>query len=380
MRHAHRRENNAARTRMCAIPHRPGARMKLAAAAARHEGKTCFARGAIRGGSMRRSDVLRVWGRVLKGRTPFLSIEITKECPLRCPGCYAYTPDHLGPLTTLRQLSDYRGRSLVSATLAVVRRLRPVHLSIIGGEPLVRHRELSELLPILDRMGVEVQLVTSAVRPIPEEWRSIGNLHLAVSIDGLAPEHDRRRAPATYDRILKHIARHNIRVHCTVTRQMLARPGYLAEFSRFWSQRPEVRQIWFSIYTPQAGEDSPERLRPHDRETLFRELTAVAAEFPKVGLPQIVLDAYRRPPRSPAECTFARLTTCLSADLETTVSPCQLGGNPVCAECGCLASAVMHGVTGLKLGGIIPVSAILDASIRVGEYASAAPPPQQRAA
>jgi MoaA/NifB/PqqE/SkfB family radical SAM enzyme len=40
------------------------------------------------------------------GETPFLSIEITKECLLRCPGCYAYSPDHFGPLIMLRQLSD----------------------------------------------------------------------------------------------------------------------------------------------------------------------------------------------------------------------------------------------------------------------------------
>src|SRR5579862_6908316 len=113
---------------------------------------------------MKKFDVLRIWGGVLRGHTPFLSIEITKECPLRCPGCYAYSPDHLGQVTTLRQLSDYRGQDLVTATLAVVRRVRPVHISIVGGEPLVRYRELCALLPILDRMGVEVQLVTSAVR------------------------------------------------------------------------------------------------------------------------------------------------------------------------------------------------------------------------
>ena len=29
------------------------------------------------------------------GLPPFLSIEITKECPLKCPGCYAYEPGHL---------------------------------------------------------------------------------------------------------------------------------------------------------------------------------------------------------------------------------------------------------------------------------------------
>src|ERR1700759_4114543 len=49
----------------------------------------------------------------------------------------------------------------------LVRRIRPVHVSIIGGEPRVRYREMWELLPSLDRMGIEVELVTSAVRPIP---------------------------------------------------------------------------------------------------------------------------------------------------------------------------------------------------------------------
>jgi MoaA/NifB/PqqE/SkfB family radical SAM enzyme len=321
---------------------------------------------------MKKSDVLRVWGRVLRGRTPFLSIEITKECPLRCPGCYAYSPEHLGPVTTLRQLSDYRGDELVAATVAVVRRIRPVHVSIIGGEPLVRYRELSTLLPILDRMGVEVQLVTSAVRQIPEEWNSIACLHLVVSIDGLAPEHDKRRAPATYDRILKHIAGQRIAVHCTVTGPMLRRRGYLADFCRFWSARPEVHKIWFSIYTPQQGDDSPERLTPHGREILFEELTGAAVEFPKVHLPRQVLQGYRNPPRSPEECTFARLTTCLSADLKTRVTPCQLGGKPVCAECGCLASAGMHALAGVKLGGLLPLSSILNASIRLGALSAPA--------
>lgn len=130
--------------------------------------------------------------------------------------------------------------------------------------------------------------------------------------------------------------------------------------------QPEVHRIWYSIYTPQEGDDSTERLRPADREILFQELTAVAARFPKVHLPRVVLEGYRSPPRSPGECTFARLTTCYSADLKTLVTPCQLGGRPVCAECGCMASAGMHGVASWKLGGMIPLSAILDISIGFG--------------
>jgi hypothetical protein len=44
-------------------------------------------------------------GRILTGRRPNLSIEITRECPLRCPGCYAYGEAHLGGNVTLRGLA-----------------------------------------------------------------------------------------------------------------------------------------------------------------------------------------------------------------------------------------------------------------------------------
>ena len=145
--------------------------------------------------------------------------------------------------------------------LALVDRQRPLHLSIVGGEPLVRYRELTALLPLLAKRGIHVQLVTSAVREIPAEWRGIPRLTIVVSIDGLQPEHDARRTPATYDRIIAHIEGHAITVHCTVTRQQVNRQGYIEEFLQFWSARQPVSRIWVSHYTPQLGEvseDAPE--------------------------------------------------------------------------------------------------------------------------
>jgi len=53
--------------------------------------------------------VIAAWGRMLTGKPPMLSIEITKACPLHCPGCYAYNESHLGGAATLRSLSDFRG-------------------------------------------------------------------------------------------------------------------------------------------------------------------------------------------------------------------------------------------------------------------------------
>jgi organic radical activating enzyme len=129
---------------------------------------------------MRKVELFKAWGRILSGRYPSLSIEITRECPLRCPGCYAYEPEHLaGTGQTLRTVADYKGDELVEKVLDLVRRHKPVHISIVGGEPLVRYRELGVLLPKLSKMGIAVQVVTSAVREIPPEWNEIDNLYLS---------------------------------------------------------------------------------------------------------------------------------------------------------------------------------------------------------
>lgn len=319
---------------------------------------------------MNKADILPAWGRILQGYRPLLSIEITKECPLRCPGCYAYDPEHLAGIGTLRNLSDLKGQALVDGVLDLIRRLRPVHVSIIGGEPLVRYRELSVLLPILSQQGLEVQLVTSAVRPIPQEWKTIPNVNLSVSIDGLQPEHDKRRAPATYERILRHIAGHRIRVHCVITRQQLQRPGYLKEFASFWSSCNEVRKIWFSLYTPQEGEQSEERLTAEDRKKAISELVELGSLFPKVDLTRHMLSGFLQPPQSPQECVFAQATTCVSADLTTRITPCQLGGRPVCAECGCLASAGLAGIGQVKLAGMVRVADLFSLSARIGRLSA----------
>jgi len=114
-----------------------------------------------------------------------LSIEITRECPLSCPGCYAYGESHLGSGVTLRELNDLRGDALVNGVLELVRKHKPMHVSLVGGEPLVRHRELSRILPALSELGVFTLVVTSAVIPIPIEWMKIPRLRVAVSVDGL---------------------------------------------------------------------------------------------------------------------------------------------------------------------------------------------------
>jgi MoaA/NifB/PqqE/SkfB family radical SAM enzyme len=314
---------------------------------------------------------MRAWGRILRGIAPSMSIEITRECPLRCPGCYAYEDAHLGGGPNLRQLSDFKGQDLIDRTLELVDRHRPLHLSIVGGDPLVRYRELEVLLPQLLARGIHVQVVTSAFRPIPETWASWRRLDTAVSIDGLQPEHDARRKPATYDRILKNIRGARITVHCTVTGQMAKRAGYLAEFLAFWSARPEVQRIWFSLFTPQRGEVLDEVLSPEERASVIAQLVELRRRYRKLDMGERMLQEFNRPPASPDDCIFAQTTKTISADLRTVVTPCQFGGDPDCAQCGCFASMGIASVGRFRVGGLIEAGALFRASNRIGRAMSA---------
>jgi MoaA/NifB/PqqE/SkfB family radical SAM enzyme len=310
--------------------------------------------------------IIRGWGKILAGRQPNLSIEITRECPLACPGCYAYGHDHLGGEVTLRQVRDYKGPELVTRMLALIDKYRPLHVSIVGGEPLVRYKELDEILPRMAAMGIYTQLVTSAVRQIPLEWARLPRLQIVVSIDGLQAEHDTRRKPATYERILRHIDGHRITVHCTVTRQQVRRDGYLEEFVKFWSANPAVSQLWISLYTPQVGELSAERLTKSDRQRVVDELMHLRTRYLKLRMPEGMIESYVTPPHSPKECIFALTTACVSADFQTPITPCQFGGNPDCANCGCIASAGLAAVARHRLSHGIRVGAIFEHSYAIG--------------
>ena len=332
---------------------------------------------------MKIAEVLQAWRSILAGRAPSLSIEITKECPLRCPGCYAFDAAHLGNDVQLRQLSDFKGDELVKRVLALVDEKRPVHLSLVGGDPLVRYRELDVLLPQIDQRGIHCQVVTSAFRTIPPAWNDLKKLNVVVSIDGLQPEHDERRKPATYERILKSISGARVTIHCTITAQIANRPGYLDEFLEFWSSRPEILRIWFSLFTPQRGATDPEILSPAQRAQVTADLQRLRLRFPLLEMPQELLNEIPSPPSSPEECIFARTTETVSADLSTRISPCQFGGEPDCEQCGCIASMALAAVGHHRVVGSLTAGHLFLASDHIGKtwrrfHESLSPRPQSR--
>src|SRR5215470_18353054 len=200
-------------------------------------------------------------------------------------------------------------------------------------------------------MGMHTLLVTSGVIQIPKGWTTVPRLRIAVSVDGLPEHHDVRRKPASYDRILRNIEQCKVNIHWTITRSMLCRTSYLEEYVDFWSRRDEVGRIWASVYTPQLGEHTPEMLTREDREILAERLPKLRRHYPKLLVNEGIAKAFLQPPQTPAQCVFSRMSLNYTADLNTRIEPCVLGGTPDCSQCGCAASIGLLWVKSVK-GGI----------------------------
>ena len=315
---------------------------------------------------MKKVEVLQAWRTILSGRAPSLSIEITKECPLRCPGCYAFDEAHLGGSKLLRQLSDFKGDELVTRVLAILDDLRPLHLSLVGGSAgtLSRTREIntsdrSSRHPYPDchqrfpRDSRRMEQVQKAERSGFHRWTSAGARRTSKACDLRAHSKEHRGSPVT--------------IHSTITAQSASRPGYLEQFLTFWSSNPAIRKIWFSLFTPQRGATDPEILSREQRFVVINELRRLRPLFPKLDMHDIVLDEIASPPSNPEECIFARTTQTISADLTTRITPCQFGGDPDCSQCGCIASMGLAAVGHYKVVGNLTAGDLFMVSDRLGK-------------
>jgi hypothetical protein len=121
------------------------------------------------------------------------------------------------------------------------------------------------------------------------------------------------------------------------------------------------------LYTPQVGEVSMERLSADDRQRAVGEFLALRRRYRKLDVGESALKVYLSPPSSPAECIFAQVTSCVSADLQRPITPCQFGGQPDCSNCGCMASAGLTAVGRHRLPAGIPVASVFRLSSRAGQ-------------
>ena len=124
------------------------------------------------------------------------------------------------------------------------------------------------------------------------------------------------------------------------------------------------------MFTPQIGEVAAEILSPTQRTQCVAELRRLRTAYPKLDMFDAQIREFANPPTSPDDCIFAQTTTVISADLKTVVTPCQLGGNPDCSQCGCVASMGLaavghhHLALGLTAGKVFELSSKAGTQVR----------------
>ncbi len=157
-----------------------------------------------------------------------------------------------------------------------------------------------------------------------------------------------------------------VTIHCTITSQIADREGYLENFLRFWCDWQEVKKVWFSLFTPQRGAKNPEILTPAQRVAVMKELYRLRQRYSILDMTDAVIAEIEKPPRNPSECIFARTTAIFSADLKTSITPCQFGGDPDCEQCGCIASTGLAVVGHHRVLGLLTAGHIFGGSELVG--------------
>jgi MoaA/NifB/PqqE/SkfB family radical SAM enzyme len=252
--------------------------------------------------------------------TPYASVDVTVQCPLRCAHCYFY-------------LNPADGQDLPDETflarLEALRDSRSIDCMLwLGGEPLTR----PDLVTRGARLFRRNALFTSGLLPIPEDFPG----GVGVSLDGPAPANDLLRGEGSFDKVLENLDGGKDRIfHCTVTRPTMSALRPLASLLH----RAGAAGLLVGLYSPRLGETGGRALSAKEQEAVVDELVRLREEYSFVLNTDASLDLMRpeNVPQVAARCMY-RTGTAVALDHNLSVKqPCSYGPGADCSRCGCSA-------------------------------------------
>ena len=163
-----------------------------------------------------------------------LAIEVTNKCNLNCDFCYANSN------TKNEQLSIEKMKRAMDI-------VNPTGIAFTGGEPLVRHDDIVEMLPYAQKFigddfkGIRIE--TNATLPIDFNAFTLNGspkgIHFNVSLDGMKELHESQRGIGTYDKVVDFIKEAGDRGYWITAKGtfpdeiILNELDYLHDFARF---------------------------------------------------------------------------------------------------------------------------------------------------
>ncbi|MBW4554150.1 MAG: radical SAM protein [Aphanocapsa sp. GSE-SYN-MK-11-07L] len=289
------------------------------------------------------------------------SIEITDRCNAGCNYCYVYPSEW----TQTQRMAGYLNLSThehreqekqVFATLARLHRQGIVHVTLIGGEPLLASKiiyKAAKLFPV-------VWVVTNGAAKHPVNLpRSVV---MSVSIDGPPDLHNRTRDPSGFFAKQQYgyltgmsaaIAR-NINesergafVHITLTQQSLSQ--FPATVDWLVTDLTKLRGIMVSGAATTSS-DRSQALEIEDKQLIKQMIKDAADRYGWQLFPfnQPLVNSYLFDPEyvitNPAQCTVARRVDSIGFD-GNIVGKCVLRDQTDCTTCACNLTGLMRAVS-----------------------------------
>lgn len=189
---------------------------------------------------------------------PHLQWHLTDRCNLRCSHCYqdGYTEHGLEFDELLEIIEQFKG--LILFFRQTVKRKIRGHITITGGEPLVK-KELLQLLQVIasQQNWFTFSILTNGVL-IGDEWaktlKKLKAKYVQVSLDGDRTMHDQIRGKGSFEKSLlgiKKLRQENIRVlvSFTATRSNFLQFSSVAEVCR----QLDVNFLWSDRLIPEGN-------------------------------------------------------------------------------------------------------------------------------
>lgn len=279
-------------------------------------------------------------------RNGFGSIDVSKECNLRCAHCYFFEGG-TGEAPAYRNRPELSVDEWIAKLEALKqgtsRREFPFfQCTWVGGEPLLR----KELIDRGRKYFRYNTVVTNGTIPLPD-WPDVS---WYISVDGDEKTHERiRRRKGIYGRAMKHVAEKpnlSVTVAYCITRENV---GCLEQAIVDWS-RAGARNMTFDFYTPigeMTEKDDGLYVPPEERDDVLDKLLALKAIYGDFFLLsertfRLMKSAVSR--KVTDNCLFSKKAFAFGAD-GMLKEKCMMGPRADCDRCGCVVPFYMASLT-----------------------------------
>jgi sulfatase maturation enzyme AslB (radical SAM superfamily) len=269
-------------------------------------------------------------------KNSFVSIDVSKDCNLRCRHCYFFEQDFIDTELSVEQWIE---KLETMKRTSSFKEMPFLHCTWVGGEPLIR-KELIERGRKYFRWNT---VVTNGTIPLPN-WPDV---NFYISIDGDEDLHEYiRNKKGIYKRAMQNV-RTNPQLSTTIAFCITQQNKHCLErVVKDWAEAG-AKHITFDFYTPIETIDEPMFVPLQERDRLIDKLLA---------LREIYRDFFVIPERTfrlmkSDQCKVVT-DNCLFAQKSTSFGPtgavkekCMMGPRADCDRCGCVVPFYLWSLT-----------------------------------